>query len=405
MNDSVDKQKPGAQEKEPGLSSTVDPFLRPMSVFTRESEVCCGPPAGPRAGRMERPGYLIWPFVEEFIETNAGPVPRVKRSLGFADRVQALAARLGIARNSHRVAPGLYCTGEPMENSPVFVTANYKLSTDALRKELSGIDAWILVLDTLGINVWCAASKGTFCAEEIAFQVKRSGLEKVVAHRKLVLPQLSATGVSAPEVRERCGFSVVWGPVYAKDIKEFLGKGMHASSSMRAVTFSFSQRLVLVPVEISGLIRPALWVFLALFILSGIGPGVFSLGLAWSRSPGILLACLAGIAAGAVLTPLFLPWIPWRAFAAKGAAMGFLAGAGLVFLRSQRVPGLETISMIFAASVLGSYLAMNFTGATPFTSPSGVEKEMRKAIPIQAVFGVVALALWIASSFYGKHLP
>ncbi|HQL32652.1 MAG TPA: hypothetical protein PK969_05305, partial [Treponemataceae bacterium] len=67
--------------------------------------------------------------------------------------------RLGIGRNKASVTPGLYFIGSPGAASPVLVSANYRLSFDALRKELSGIDAWILVVDTRGVNVWCAAGK------------------------------------------------------------------------------------------------------------------------------------------------------------------------------------------------------------------------------------------------------
>jgi hypothetical protein len=44
---------------------------------------------------------------------------------------------------------------------------------------------------------------------------------------------------------------------------------------------------------------------------------------------------------------------------------------------------------------------MNFTGSTPFTSPSGVEKEMRKALPLQAAALLLAMVAWVASAFVG----
>jgi len=65
-------------------------------------------------------------------------------------------------RMSYAISPGLYAVGNPTKESDVFVSANYKLSFDVLRRELKGFNAWILVLDTKGINVWCAAGKGTF---------------------------------------------------------------------------------------------------------------------------------------------------------------------------------------------------------------------------------------------------
>jgi hypothetical protein len=44
---------------------------------------------------------------------------------------------------------------------------------------------------------------------------------------------------------------------------------------------------------------------------------------------------------------------------------------------------------------------MNFTGSTPFTSPSGVEKEMRKAIPLQASALLIAMIAWVGAAFVG----
>ncbi|RXM20875.1 acetyl-CoA synthase subunit gamma, partial [Citrobacter sp. AAK_AS5] len=80
--------------------------------------------------------------------------------------------RWNIKRMDYRVAPGLYAVGEPTADSPVLVTANYKLTFDGLRSELGGVDAWMLVLDTLGVNVWCAAGKGTFSTAELARRVR-----------------------------------------------------------------------------------------------------------------------------------------------------------------------------------------------------------------------------------------
>ena len=84
-----------------------------------------------------------------------------------------LGARIGIIRRDYKVAPGFYAAGSPGPQSPVLVTANYKLSFDALRHQLLGIDAWLLVIDTRGINVWCAAGKGSFSTDEVIQSVRR----------------------------------------------------------------------------------------------------------------------------------------------------------------------------------------------------------------------------------------
>jgi CO dehydrogenase/acetyl-CoA synthase gamma subunit (corrinoid Fe-S protein) len=108
----------------------------------------------------------------------------------------------------YTVEPGIYAIGEPTAESPVFVSANYRLSFNRLRSGLAGRDGWILVLDTKGINVWCAAGKGTFGTEELVNRIETVGLGGIVAHRKLIVPQLGAPGISAHEVKQQSGSSL-----------------------------------------------------------------------------------------------------------------------------------------------------------------------------------------------------
>jgi CO dehydrogenase/acetyl-CoA synthase gamma subunit (corrinoid Fe-S protein) len=82
--------------------------------------------------------------------------------LSGKDRMGRFRSRVSGFRMHYRVDPGLYAVGSPNTDSPVLVSANYKLSFNTLRSNLDGLDAYILVLDTKGINVWCAAGKGTF---------------------------------------------------------------------------------------------------------------------------------------------------------------------------------------------------------------------------------------------------
>jgi hypothetical protein len=340
----------------------------------------------------------VEPFVDGFANTPAGPVPRVRTRMLPSDRLGTALARLGAIRSNYKVVPGLYCVGDPTPDSPVLVTANYKLTFDAVRRELTGVDAWLLVADTRGINVWCAAGKGLFATDEIVYSVNRAKLHQVVAHRELVLPQLGATGVSAREVRKGCGFKVTWGPVRAEDLPEFLAGGNRADRDMRMVTFPMKERAVLIPVELFLLWKPLAWALPALFLLSGIGPRVFSLSALWHRGLAAVLASLFGVLAGCVAVPLLLDRLPWRSFWPKGALTG--AAAGLLALWLLPLRGwLEPAAVLLWATAVSSYLAMNFTGSTPFTSPSGVEKEMRRGIPLQALAGLAALVLWLAAPF------
>ena len=129
------------------------------------------------------------PFIIGTVDTALGKIPRVASVLKWADRLGTIKARWGINRLDYKVDPGLYALGDSGPQSPVFVTANYKMSFDCLREALGNLDAWILVLDTKGINVWCAAGKGTFGTEELVRRVQATGLEKVAAHRDLILPR------------------------------------------------------------------------------------------------------------------------------------------------------------------------------------------------------------------------
>ena len=373
--------------------------LLPISTHSRSDEVCCGPPAGKASSPFERAGYRICGFVETFIQTPSGPVPKVKCRLGLKDHLGTLRARSGIDRNRYGIAPGLYACGGVDDASPVLVTANYKLSFDALRKHLKGIDAWILVLDTKNINVWCAAGKGSFSTQELIRQIRRTGLERIVSHRRLILPQLAATGVSARQVKEACGFAVVWGPVRAVDLPAFLDAGMKAGAGMRTVEFPLAERLALVPVELSSLGRPTLFALAAIFTLSGICGDIFSFTAAWQRGGMLLAAYLVGVFTGTVLTPALLPRLPGRSFTIKGSVAGLVGAVLVLFAFRGRMNDLEMLAMLLTTLAVSAYLAMNFTGSTPFTSPSGVEKEMKRFIPIQAGSVLFAAICWVAGAF------
>ena len=265
------------------------------------------------------------------MHTIIGPVPQVGTNLSLRDHLGTIGARTGFTRDNYKIIPGLYCLGDADSNSPVLVTANYKLTFDALRRELSGVSAWLLVIDTRGINVWCAAGKGTFSTEEIAYQVQRAQLDQVVSHRQLILPQLSANGVTAHELKKLCGFHGRFGPILAADLPQYLHSGA-TNEKMRTITFTLGERAVLIPLEICMIWKQLGIAALIFFMLSGISPAVFSTDLAFSRGAHLLLATLVAMLAGAVATPLLLPWLPFRQFWLKGAVMGGLAALLLLLL-------------------------------------------------------------------------
>ncbi|MCK5311813.1 MAG: hypothetical protein KAJ62_06870, partial [Desulfobacteraceae bacterium] len=261
------------------------------------------------------------------------------------------------------------------------------------------INAWILVLDTRGVNVWCAAGKGTFSTKELVNRIKLCALEKVVDHKRVIVPQLGATGVAAREVKKESGFRVIYGPVRAKDIPIFLENNRKADKKMRMVTFNFIERLILTPVELNVVLKPAIIATAILFLLSGFGPDIFSFSNAIERGLILIPALFVGIISGAVFTPAMLPYIPFKKFAAKGIISGSVF-AILFLLSLSSISGIASyISLFLFVVAISSNLSMNFTGATPFTSPSGVEKEMKQFIPVQLISLLLSTGLWIYSAF------
>ena len=181
-----------------------------------------------------------------------------------------------------------------------------------------------------------------------------------------ILPQLGAPGVAAHEIRKGCGFSVAYGPVRALDIRPFLEGGGKASPAMRRVDFPVMDRLALTPVEITGLLRPAGWAAAGLFLLAGIGPGIFSPGAAWERGFSAVAALAGGILAGAVVTPALLPWLPGRAFSVKGGIAGGVLAACAAMWGRGALDAPATLALLLAMTAVSSFVAMNFTGATPY---------------------------------------
>jgi acetyl-CoA decarbonylase/synthase complex subunit gamma len=298
----------------------------------------------------------------------------------------------------YAVDPGLYALDKPDSDSPVLVTANYKMSFDSLRAALPGRNAWILVLDTKGINVWCAAGKGTFGTGELINRIELSGLKNVVSHRKIILPQLGAPGVAAHQVKQTSGFKVHYGPIRAEDLPPYLESGLKTTPAMRIMTFPLKDRAVLIPIEVVAAVKPFLIIALSLFILSGIGgPAGF-----WANTVNYglfaVLALLSAILSGAALIPLLLPYLPGRAFSLKGFFTGFVIALILLYLRNVNLQAwagmIEALAWMLIIPAISSYLAMNFTGCSTYTSLSGVKKEMRWALPAQIAAGALGIVGW-----------
>lgn len=334
-------------------------------------------------------------------ETISGRVPILSTEIFPFDKHWELLMRLGIKRDDYTVPVGVYAIGNPDIKSPVMVTGNYKLTIDKLRGNLIGIDTWLLVIDTKGVNVWCAAGKGTFSTEEVIFRIKKHKIGSLVDHKTVILPQLSAPGVSAWQVTKYTGFKVEFGPVHSGDIIKYFENGNTASDDMRRVRFGFISRMEVALVEAFSAIRYLIPVFI-LFVFVRLIQGNMSILGVFGSSIKSTFAYLIAILIGTFVFPAVLPKLPFRMFSAKAGILGLIWSFFLVAF-----PGLfgfsrdmltATSNILLSTSVI-SYLGLNYTGSTTFTSLSGVKKETMRALPVIGSAFILGLALIIVSGF------
>ena len=209
-----------------------------------------------------------------------------------------------------KYAPGLYAVGEPDEHAPVLVTGNFDLTVRRLVQAIDGkVDAWVLVVDSAGINVWCAAGGGFLTAEKVSAAVKTSRVEEVVSHHALILPQLAACGVDGWQLRKQTGWGVHWGPVRAEDIPAYLAANWRKNEAMRRVNFPLRKRLEMVTVTLA---------FYALMILVPVL--IFWRGIFWPVTAGLL-----GLA---YFYAIVHPWLPGRDGLEKSIPLAANALAG-----------------------------------------------------------------------------
>lgn len=331
------------------------------------------------------------PWIIGTLQTPAGNIPIVSAELSWADRIGSWKARWG-HRGNYQVSSGLYALGNPVPTDVILVTANYKLTFDKLRQELAGINAWILVLDTRGINVWCAAGKGTFSTREVIRQAENTPLRAVTSNKTLLLPQLGASGVSGYQVKRETGYNVVYGPVRAKDLPEFLKKGMKASPEMRTTQFPFRERLVLIPVELISVLKYFFIYFILATALS------FVLGRGTISNLAILgIPVLGALIVGIVLVPALLPFLPFRSFTLKGWIPGILWAVVASWWAD--AGNLQFLGNLLLLPILSAGFALTFTGSSTYTSQTGVNKEIRLFARPMAISAVLGMSLMVVNWF------
>ncbi|GBD83636.1 acetyl-CoA decarbonylase/synthase complex subunit gamma [bacterium BMS3Abin02] len=279
----------------------------------------------------------------------------------------------------HRSKTGLFPIGDPDRSSPVVVTGNYTLTVRRVVEALQGEDVWLLVADSRGINVWCAAGGGHLTHHDVIAALRTSRIADRVDHRELVLPQLSATGVERSRVEEATGWHATWGPVHATDLPAFLRRGRHAVREERAVRFPMSDRLQMAIMWTAPMV-PILW--LILWPITGPLPALIDA----AAITAIVLALFAG-----------MPWLPLTthrgllvysvlALAGFGFGVALFAVAGAMTTRN--------VIVLAAACVIGTgIVSVDVAGSTPLLSSSVNPSDFKVELLIDRCTGAAQCVL------------
>jgi acetyl-CoA decarbonylase/synthase complex subunit gamma len=203
---------------------------------------------------------------------------------------------------------------------------------------------------------------------------------------------------------------VVYGPVRASDIPQFMDNNLKTTPEMREVKFGFFYRLVLTPIEIMSWGRRMFWskraliIIAMLFLVAGLDRRGFLIDKLLRFGPRAIIMYSAAFLCGAIFTPLLLPWLPGRAFSIKGAFLGFLValGIGWYYWGAAATLGVKIniLAWLFLVPAISSFIAVTFVGASTYTSLSGVFKEMTRAVPLQIAMTIVGILLLITGQFF-----
>jgi ubiquinone/menaquinone biosynthesis C-methylase UbiE len=248
-----------------------------------------------------------------------------------------------------KVRTGLYAVGHPDADSPVLVTGNFDLTVRRLVKAIDGkVNVWLLVADSAGINVWCAAGGGYFTAEKVIAAVKSSHLNEVVNHHALILPQLCANGVDGWRIRKESGWGVHWGPARAADVPAYLAAKRKKTDEMRWVRFPLQDRLEMVTATLGGyslLILPLLFIF-------------------WRHLFWPITLSLLGLS---YFYAIVLPWLPGRDGLYKSIPLTIITWAGLFIYTEfwNPMPAQQFFHWMVGLTGLSVFTSAEFQGMSP----------------------------------------
>jgi len=261
------------------------------------------------------------------------------------------------------IAPRLITIGSPGRSSPVLVTCNWRLTVKELLYRLRSEHLYLLVANSRGINVWCAAAGGHFTHHDVISIVKTSGIEERVDHRIVILPQLAATGIDVAYIKKKIGWKCDWGPVSARDIPEFLAHGREKTDPMRRVAFGPGRRMSVALGWAAQLSIPAVLIFVfinpsavppLIALIFGMSCAIFGTFPLYERLLGRPARTWAGIVLG--FEQGGIQFVLWGLYTAGLVVLaGLIGGESTLFLFHWSLAGL----------VITLFLTFDLAGSTP----------------------------------------
>lgn len=323
----------------------------------------------------------IWPESTDFPE-------RIR--ITWVDGIKSLITWIDSYSHTYAYAPGLYFTGKTYNpDAPLLVTSNYHLTVYLLLHSLGDTDVRMLIVDTDGINVWCAAGKGVFSSDAIMKQVDRfrEHLAKGDKEEALILPKLSLAGVRLKDLKD-AGFSPVIGPVYAADIPEFLAKlqdrGRLSHRSEDRIVFGFMSRVFTW--------LPGFMQYMGYVILLAIG--LLFIEQIWGITAPLGIIPLSAVLATAY--PLLFPWIPGRRFAVKGIWLGALiitAMGGLML--AGMIDAAQLVLSVFFVIAMSIFIGLTYTGNSAVSNYTRVRRETARFLPLNVLLFAASFITFI----------
>jgi len=287
-------------------------------------------------------------------------------------------------KTTFKIKPGLYFTGNKYDiNTPLLVTCNYHMTVFILWRMLRNRNVRILVINTVGINVWCSAGKGRFSAGNIKKHIRMYDPESISASERVevILPKLSLSGVSLARLKQNKIIPRI-GPVYVADLPEYLDNKPYQDRIEDTFKFHMKDRIFSLVPSIVQFTKYLLYMFIGLFIWDYF----FSTGIHWQ-------VFVLGLSFGILYIILF-PWLPTKKFAIKSLFLSLLYIVGFISMalnNQELVSSTETLIFYITFTVATAiFFALYFTGSSGASNYSLVKKEIITFLPVSVLFYLIA---------------